>query len=380
LGIDFGHEESVSIPDPFCTCFNPDAAFSIVKLSSKDEKHPRSPRLPPPAQYDRICIELKGQHVPKQRQWAANRLVSAISGLFASVHHTADSDLAPYQIPKEIMNGGEIRVEVLEELENLTGELVISPIGNRARSFMVISDSEVASIFYLLPFVLNNEDLFNACSFFRSCCSEYNLPSGGAVRDVLYEPKQQPSNETDRLALENVVLQAFRTIEAVVGEPGKDQRFRQRLQSWGLTYDKRVGFPGHRKQKLGDRIYWLRDARDSAAAHGKRRRANPFTMVEAMEAQHLASTVLDHALWSTAEAIGRRGTETEIAFLLQEMYPTLVDVASGWATDKRLFQGKSAVDLARCPGGLRRVVKRHKLLIRDIAKDGPVPMARGQQK
>lgn len=39
-----------------------------------------------------------------------------------------------------------------------------------------------------------------------------------------------------------------------------------------MDYDERVGFAGRRKDKLGDRILWLHDARGSAAAHGNRRR------------------------------------------------------------------------------------------------------------
>lgn len=85
-------------------------------------------------------------------------------------------------------------------------------------------------------------------------------------------PTREPENESQTLGLENVVLQSFRTIAAIVGEPGKAEKFRARLKGWGMDYDERVGFAGRRKDKLGDRIFSLHDARDSAAAHGNRRR------------------------------------------------------------------------------------------------------------
>ena len=133
----------------------------------------------------------------------------------------------------------------------------------------------------------------------------------GVVREVLDEPRRGPENETERLALEHLVLQSFRTVEAIVGEPGNNQiRFRQRLKTWNLKPNERVGFPGHHKHRLEDRIRWLEDGRDSAAAHGKRRRHNPFTLSEAMEAQHLAHSLLARALWWTSNCGLRRASPT----------------------------------------------------------------------
>jgi hypothetical protein len=237
-------------------------------------------------------------------------------------------------------------VELLERLETLTGkESHPARIRGRLGSFVVIPDPPMATIFYLLPFVLQNEDLFNACSFFRSCCSEYSLMDGVAG-DVLHEPRQEPENESQRLGLESVVLQSFRTIEAVVGEPGNEKRFRARLNAWGMSYDERVGFPGRGKRRLGDRIRWLQYARDSAAAHDKRRRRNPFTMFEAMEAQHLADAVLHLVLRFTAESSGRTGDEAEIAFLLAEMFPDPGN--PGWVNDRTRFRGNRSCKLSPC--------------------------------
>ena len=177
----------------------------------------------------------------------------------------------------------------------------------------------------------------------------------GAVSSVLYNPKQIPENEAERLAIENVVLQSFRAIEAIVGEPGKNEdRYRLRLQRWGLNHGERVGFG--KRHLLGKRIRWLNEARDSAAAHGKRRRENPFTMHEAMEAQNLAESVLHRALWFEAESLGRSGGDGEISFLLSEMLP--IPDGELWVTDKTI-RGKSAIDLARTPQGLAKVMREH---------------------
>ena len=185
----------------------------------------------------------------------------------------------------------------------------------------------------------------------------------GVVREILDEPGRGPENEIERLALEHIVLQSFRTVEAIVGERGSNERrFQERLKAWSLKPNERVGFPGHAKHRLEKQIRWLQDARDSAAAHGKRRRSKPFTLFETMEAQHLAHLVLERALWSKAESVGREGDESEVGFLLQEMFPN----NPGWARDKKLFGGKRAVDLARTPGGLTKVLKYRERQIRAL--------------
>jgi hypothetical protein len=342
LGWQLGNEKTV--PRTICTCHRPEFKLRVVRLVGDEAFSPHHNA--------RILIELKGRQSPKLRIAAANRIVSAIEGLFAHVHHSW-WDFQPYQFPKGLLRGAELNARLLNELDALVGR-TFGPEGFMSRlvSGVMISDPHMASIFYLLPFVLGNEELFNACTFFRSCCSEYVLMDG-VVNEVRRQPKQEPENESQRLSMENIVLQSFRTIEALVGEPGDERRFRTRLKAYGLDYDERVGFGLRRRNRLGERIRWLQEARDSAAAHGRRRRRHPFTLYEAMEAQHLADAVLDRALWFTAESLGRKGDVTEIGFLLGEM----LHASLNWVTDQKRFRGKSAVDLAQEPGGLGRVFR-----------------------
>jgi hypothetical protein len=359
LGTQLGSEEN-PLPATLATCATPDVMLRAIRLTSKKWQKLRNTNA-------RVLIELKGQRSPKSRVATASRIVSAIGGLFSYVHHTAYHAFAPYQIPKALVEGAEVSEERLVELEARTG-IEPYPVGilERLRSCVIIAESRTSTIFYLLPFVLQNEDLFNACSFFRSCCSEFSFLDG-LVYEVLRDPRREPENEVERLALENLVLQSFRVVEAIVGEPGNVSRFRDRLKTWGMDPDERVGFPGRPKRRLEDRIRWLQEARDSAAAHGRRRRGNPFTQFEAMEAQHLADAVLERALWWKAESLGREGDESEVAFLLEEMFP----IYPGWARDRTLFRGKRAVDLARTPGGLTRVLKYHKKQVEALYRRKP---------
>ena len=348
LGSELGSERN-PLPSTQCICSLPGAQLKVVKLVSRSQSWTRSGNA-------RICIEVTAGRSPKVRKVAANKILSGIEGLFAQVHHTAYEDFELYKIPRQLINGSEVNIEDVERLDALTAEIPYrGAIKRMLGSFIQIPGPALACIFYLLPLALSNVDLFNACSFFRSCCSDYNFMDG-VVTEVLSDPKRQPESERERLALENVVLQSFRTVEAIVGEPGKDEmRFHSRMRAVNLDPSERVGFPGKRKKRVDESIRWLQSARDSAAAHGKRRRPHPFTMFEGMEAQHIADAVLNRALWFTAETHERSGGGEEISFLLAEMFPDLGDPS--WTRDPIPFGGTSAVELAQSPNGLRTILR-----------------------
>jgi len=193
---------------------------------------------------------------------------------------------------------------------------------SRISSFFTTADIVNAFVLYQLPTVLSTDWLFYACTFFQACCKEYEF-TGDSIGNVVRKRRKTPEVERERQNLEAVILNSFRTVEAIVGEPGKDRRkFQQRLASRGLSYEERVGFPGTRRRPLGDVIYDLQELRDSTSAHGIRRRRRPVTWFEAMNAQHLAESLLHQALWVECCRRGRpEGTDEEVAYLLKRMYP-----------------------------------------------------------
>ena len=144
-------------------------------------------------------------------------------------------------------------------------------------------------------------------------------------------------------------------IEAVVGEPGKEQRFRQRLTEKGLDFDVPVGFRGRRTKKLGSTIYALQELRDATSAHGIRRRPRPVTWFEAMDAQHLAHSVLSSALRQEFYRRGRpEGSDEEIRYLLGVRYP--FRDPPGWLEERSSdLQDMSPVQAIRYPNGPQKI-------------------------
>ncbi|NYF50878.1 hypothetical protein HDF12_001243 [Edaphobacter lichenicola] len=173
------------------------------------------------------------------------------------------------------------------------------------------------------------------------------------ISDILRQRSMPVKHERDRVQLENVILSSFRTVEAVVGEPGKEHRFRAILMSRGLDFNELVGFPGTRRKRLGDAIYALQSLRDATSAHGVRRRSHPVSWLEAMQAQHLAESVFHTALWQECCRVGRLGGgDEELRYLLRLMYP--FRKSDDWT--ERSFEtlgNLSPIQASRQPGGLK---------------------------
>ena len=77
-----------------------------------------------------------------------------------------------------------------------------------------------------------------------------------------------------------------------------------------------------------------------------------------MEAQHIADAVLTRALWFAVDSLGRKGDESEIAFLLREMFGYRYEDDPGWVDNQELFDGTTAIELARAPGGISTIRSR----------------------
>lgn len=181
-------DEQNPIPPTICTCSTPKALFKVIKLQSKNKELSRDTNA-------RICIESKGRHSPRGYISSASRIGSAVGALFTFVHHTNYQDIVTYRIPKKLINGTTVEVEGLQKFEDLTrsGPTYPGAFLQKIGSCVIIPDQPTATIFYLLPFVLQDESLFDACSFFRTCCSDYSFMDG-VVGEVLREPEQEPAD------------------------------------------------------------------------------------------------------------------------------------------------------------------------------------------
>lgn len=149
------------------------------------------------------------------------------------------------------------------------------------------------------PFLLDSPPLFDACNFLLLSLSEFAF-LGDTIREVLADPSAFPPRKEDQVRVEEAIWNAFRAIEAIIGEPNKDDRkFFQQLRAWSIDPLEPVGYYDD-VEPIFKKVRKIQANRDSRAAHGRRghkaRREGPITYYELMDAQKLAQHIICWAM------------------------------------------------------------------------------------
>jgi hypothetical protein len=301
----------------------------------------------------RLCIEVEQNNIT-----TARKVLSGFEGLFTQLNHGRLDDLSLQLLPSGVVRDREILgpdfVQAVKARAHHDRDFFLErTFESRLWSFHMVPEILVAFLLFQLPRLLQSEWLFAACTFFQAACRDFAF-TGDEIGKILLRRNMPVEHERDRLNLENVILSSFRTVESIVGEPGRENRFRAMLALRGLDFDELVGFPGTRRKRLGETIYALQRLRDATSAHGVRRRPTPVSWFEAMQAQHLAESVFHQALWHECRRAGRpEGGDEELRYLLHLMYP--FREPNDWTGISRAELGNlTPIQAARQPRGLER--------------------------
>jgi hypothetical protein len=135
--------------------------------------------------------------------------------------------------------------------------------------------------------------LFDATRFLkRSYDNFYVFP--GQLYEVLSEPEAVACNSSQQADFEEALHNAFKAIEAVVGDPPKDdRRFFHKLEAIGIDPLEEVGYG--EKVALAVLIRRMNVARDKRSAHGSTRHRT-IRVVELLDFQACAEAVVLAAL------------------------------------------------------------------------------------
>lgn len=138
-----------------------------------------------------------------------------------------------------------------------------------------------------------NPLLFDATRFLkRSFDNFYVFP--GQLCEVLSEPEAVACNSSHQTDLEEALHNAFKAIEAAVGDPPKDdRRFFEKLEAIGIDPREEVGYG--EKVALAALIRKMNVARDKRSAHGSTPRRT-IRVVELLNFQTCAEEVVVAAL------------------------------------------------------------------------------------
>lgn len=113
---------------------------------------------------------------------------------------------------------------------------------------------------------MQNEHLFEATRFLkRSVDNFYVAP--GQIREVAGDPNMIAQTSSHQTNFEDALQNAFKAIEAVIGDPPKDDlKLRLKLKAIGIDPDEKVGYVN--KATIQQTIRDMNCARDKKAAHG----------------------------------------------------------------------------------------------------------------
>jgi hypothetical protein len=139
-----------------------------------------------------------------------------------------------------------------------------------------ISEYAMEESFNLMA-VTAREPYFSAAIFYRESLQNVWL-SPGDVQGVLSARDKAADSQVTQVEIESAVWNAYKAIEAIIGEPPKDERkYRATLIAHGINPEEKVGhcWPSlgannPAREPMADKIRKMAACRDKRAGHGSR--------------------------------------------------------------------------------------------------------------
>ncbi len=187
----------------------------------------------------------------------------------------------------------------LERKDFIDGEVLINFEEKRESNDRVtsypITTFGISPVFYeryyehawdITPVLYKDDKLRNAVRFF--CISQENYYVNSENLDnILDHYEDYPKTFAEFSRFETALLNSFKAVEAIIGEPPKDDRkLFSRLLSIGLDPNEMVGYK--QKKKLFELIREMNEARDKKTAHGSTPVNNKIKLGELLEFQKLS--------------------------------------------------------------------------------------------
>jgi hypothetical protein len=226
----------------------------------------------------------------------AQRFADAVMSSLALVY-----DVAIEEIPRAIrISEDAIKHSEFVRLRDILGS---SGVGSELY-FTIMRSTGVPSevldyVWFVVPVVFKNQSLVDATHFYRESIMQAWVADDD-VPELMYDNSDLPSSQGEKVRVETAYQNAFKAIEAVIGEPPKDERrLRMRLVEAGIDPDETVGYgfyerygakPG--KEKLIKKLIDMHHSRDKKAAHGRTGVPRTIGYCELKDKQALAQHIL----------------------------------------------------------------------------------------
>jgi hypothetical protein len=113
-----------------------------------------------------------------------------------------------------------------------------------------VSPEIVAEVWRVLPALLTI-GLFEGSQFLCASLTDFSFP-GDVATEYLGEPGRKPASFFEQVRVEGAVMNAFKAIEAVIGDPPKNEaKLHHKLAIIGVDPQEQVGYPDETFRPLG---------------------------------------------------------------------------------------------------------------------------------
>jgi hypothetical protein len=149
-----------------------------------------------------------------------------------------------------------------------------------------------------LPSVSSNDFLFRAVRFLKASMENFYVYPD-KIAEIVDSPETTAQSPSEQTALESAVQHAFMALEAIIGDPPKDdKKLSHILRKFGLDPLEEFGYSN--KKPLIQIIREFNHMRDKISAHGSTKERR-ITVSETLEFQSCASYVVNFVLDTTNE-------------------------------------------------------------------------------
>jgi hypothetical protein len=208
------------------------------------------------------------------------------------------ADLATEEIPTAIgipedsvKKGRIIRIKDILGSERTGTELYF-----RVMHCVGVSSDVLEEVWRVVPVIMKNKSLMDATYFYRESITQVWVAQDD-VLDMIYNNSDISTSMAERARIETAYQNAYKAIEAIIGEPPKDERkLRAKLLQAGINPDEKVGYELHgmrpRKETVLEKLINMQQTRDKKVAHGKTSTERVIGYCELKDKQELARYVL----------------------------------------------------------------------------------------
>ncbi|MBD3305484.1 hypothetical protein GF348_03850 [candidate division KSB3 bacterium] len=218
--------------------------------------------------------------------------MSVSSGPYLEEYQT----LSVFRIPAEIVRGEEcVGIEKLVQIEEarVPDDRITDYPAGTLRAARFCSSAAVDEAWRIAPAIFHSESLYHAARFLKASSDQFYI-APGQIDEVLRQPDLKAETGSEQTQMENALQNAFKAVEAVIGDPSKDDRkFFPKLKAVGLHPMGKVDY--RTKTPIHQVIRDMNLARDKKSAHGSTS-DRMISVCELMEYQACARHVLLSAI------------------------------------------------------------------------------------